>query len=126
MSGTPYYVDEANLDTFSDASSHRLYTYAVPEDAAGKLNIQVIARRVSDGATRVLEIDTLVKRSSGDADVTPSVPVDMATVADALALATLVVSVDNDGADVAVDVTGIASTEIDWSARVGGCLVGHV
>lgn len=125
MSATPYYVDEGGLGTFSDDLPARLYTYAVPEASGGWFRISVSARRVSDGAVRSFIVETLLKRDSGDATVEPMPALDLATVGDAVQLGDLVVSISADGDSLAVDVSGQAATEIDWSALARGCLVGH-
>lgn len=112
--------------TFSTSTQQTLLAEAVAENSAGKINSIVAARRVSDGASKVFEIEAGFKRDSNGATVFGvSVLNALGTTGDLLALATVAATIDADGDNLRVRVTGLASQDLDWSANLTGVTVNH-
>jgi len=115
------------VTTFNNATQQTLQVLTVPENSAGWLTVRVVARRVSDGATKVFDFSLGFKRGEEDADVFGvSLLSTKGTLGDLIALATVVAMVDAVDSDIRIRVTGVASTEIDWMSSLLGEAVKHV
>lgn len=115
------------MNTFSTSSEQTLYARTVDEKSAGFAAFHVFARRVSDGASKVWNINVGFKRDTGNATVFGlEILGTLGTVGDLVALATVTVDIDASGSDIRVRVTGLASQAIDWGCNETGQNLYHL
>jgi hypothetical protein len=119
-------VGENGLDTFSDGNDHVLSASPIPENCCGSINYRIRARRVSDGASKIFNLEVGFKRTTGDVVVFGvNVLSTLGTTADLLALSSVTASVAEDGSNINVVANGIAATEIDWGCVTYGIYLQH-
>ena len=127
MSASHSVIDNANAATYSNATQQTLSARTITENSGGFLGVRVTARRVSDGATKVFDLEYGFKRDEGDVIVFGLNLLGVkGTVGDLIALAAVSATVDDSGSDTRIRVTGLASTEIDWAFREYGEELNHV
>lgn len=112
--------------TLSTSAIQTLLAETIVENSCGFVQSTVSARRVSDGASKVFNIQAGFKRDGGDVTVFGvSLLNALGTTLDLIALAAVAATIDAAGDDVRVRVTGLASQDIDWSANLVGLTVNH-
>jgi hypothetical protein len=118
-------IDEAGVNTFSNASQQTLYSRAMEPNVVGWARAIVCARRVSDGAGKNFVVDAAFKRQSGGLSVHSVDVTTYGSTSDLNALSACAATIDAVGNDLLVRVEGLASTEIDWSTVVRGIATVH-
>lgn len=112
--------------TLATSTVQTLLAETMVENSAGLVQSIVTARRVSDGASKVFNIQAGFKRDENGVTVFGvSLLNALGTTLDLIALAAVTATIDAAGDDVRVRVTGLASQDIDWSANLVGLTVNH-
>lgn len=126
MSAEQTNIANPGLLVTSSDTEQTLITEPAVENSAGNLVALVTARRVSDGAAKMFHIHAAYKRDSGDAEVFGvSLLAARGSVADLISLSLVSATIDADGSDLRVRVTGEAATDFDWSGVLSGVTVYH-
>jgi hypothetical protein len=127
MAVTATSLDTHDSATFTDGSAELLYGRTVTDDGCGYMEIQIIARRVSDGATKTFDIVHGFKKNTGDNATVFGLSIlnTSGTVGDLLALSGVSATVVVSGENTNLMVTGLAETVIDWVFNVFGVELVH-
>ena len=115
-------IDGGVVAETSNGTETTLDSRTIAQDAGGGLQVRVVARRVSDGATKVFNFEGGFKRV-GSANVVEfgiNLLSTQGTVGDLAALVNVTANIDASGDDIRVRGKGLASTTFEWSVRVRG------
>jgi len=108
--------------TTTNAAQTTLVVDTMTEDnCSNSVLVTVIARRLSDGATKSWKFNASAKRTTGDAEMSAQLLGNaVGTSGDLLALTLTSVAVDAVDQDMRVRVTGLGGTSILWFGRIEG------
>lgn len=126
MAAVQIIIDEAGVNTFSNASQQTLYARTMEPNIAGWVRAIVCLRRVSDGASKSIVLEAACKRTTGNLSVhTVNTVGSFGSSADLNSLSDCLATIDAVGTDLLVRVEGQASEDIDWTTVVRGIATQH-
>lgn len=112
---TQYLLDQYDIITTTNNNSQTVLAYTVGSNISGSTNVEVICRRLSDGATKCWSLRATYKRNTGSLTVTEAatnLPV-LGTTGDLTSLLLANVSIQANGNDMIIVVYPL-NTDMVW------------
>lgn len=113
-------INTNNLITTMGNSQTTILSREVAEKTSGYFTVNVVCRRLSDGATKAFVFSGSHKRMTGSPEVNTETLTLIGTNGDILALLLAGVVADISGNEVRIRVTGLSSTTMIWYAEIVG------
>lgn len=104
----------------SNNTQQTIQYYTVTQNSSGYFTANIIARRRSDGATKIWKISAVYKRETGNTSLTYSILDTLGSIPDLSTLLFCTATVDTSGADARMRVSGLIGTDIDWYGEAVG------
>lgn len=115
-----FIFSQNELRETTDSTEQTLFARTIRDNCTGYFTLKVVARKTSNGASKIFTINGGFKNNTGNATVfTDTLPL-LGTTGDLLELLLVTATVDTSSDDVRVRVKGLGSTSIQWYGSMDG------
>ena len=104
----------------SNSTPEVLFAAETNEKTSCWFTLYVVARKISNGATKIWQIFGSYKRTTGNLTISVQSLSLLGTSGDLIEMALASVSVDNDGSKFRVTISGLLSNDVQWYGTLTG------
>lgn len=115
-----FIFSQNELRETTDNTEQTLFARTIRDNCTGYFTLKVVARKISNGASKIFTINGGFKNSTGNATVFVDTLPLLGTTGDLLELLLVTATVDTSSDDVRIRVKGINSTAIQWYGSMEG------
>lgn len=115
-----FVFNQNELRETTNNTEQTLFSRTIRDNCSGYFTLKVVARKTSNGATKVFTINGGFKNNTGDATAFSDSVTILQSSGDILDMLLTTVLVDNSSDDIRIRVKGISGTTIQWYGSMEG------